>query len=125
MAVLLALHHTALQERLEKDENARVAAQVEKLGPEGLKKLGKQLEEAKQKNDEPVPPEVLTSFPVPNVNSISWIPVTSAQNRANGKVIPAPGGEALAKHIASDGVDLPVFVSFHNIQVRHPNQAVC
>ncbi|EJD55672.1 hypothetical protein AURDEDRAFT_109912 [Auricularia subglabra TFB-10046 SS5] len=119
--VVRARPSSVLQERLEKEENARVAAQVEKLGEEGLKKLGEQLEAAKAANDAPVPSDVLTSFPVPSVGSISWIPVTSAQNRGRNAVVPAPGGEGLAAHIAARGADLPVFVSFGNIESKFWN----
>jgi len=102
---------------LESDESTRVAAQVEKLGADGLKRLAEELEQAKTENDKPVPQEMLTCFPVPDVKTISWIPVTSAQNVGKGKVVPAPGGEGLAKHIAADGCNLPVFLSFHQIPV--------
>lgn len=118
--VVRAKPSSALQEKLETEENARVEEQVKKLGPEGLKKLAEELEAAKEENDKPVPQDVLTSFPVPSVSSIGWIPVTSVQNRARGRLVPAPGGEKLAEHIAKDGVELPVFVSFHHIQVRPP-----
>ncbi|KZW02722.1 hypothetical protein EXIGLDRAFT_732962 [Exidia glandulosa HHB12029] len=116
--VVRAKPSSALQEKLESDESARVEAQVKKLGPEGLKKLGEELGAAKEENDKPVPQEMLTEFPVPSVDSIGWIPVTSAQNKSRGRVVPAPGGDALATHIAKDGVELPVFVSFHNIQSK-------
>lgn len=113
--VVCAKPSSALQEKLESEENARVDKQVKQLGPDGIKKLGEELEAAKKENDTPVPQDVLTSFPVPDVSTISWIPVTSAQSRGRDGVVPAPRGEPLAAHIAKDGVELPVFVSFHNI----------
>ncbi|KAH7100191.1 Metalloenzyme, LuxS/M16 peptidase-like protein [Auriculariales sp. MPI-PUGE-AT-0066] len=114
--VVCAKPSSALQERIESEENTRVAAQVERLGPEGLKRLAEELEAAKADNDKPVPQDMLTTFPVPDVKTINWIPVTSAQNLGTGRVVPAPGGEDLAKHISADGVDLAAFVSFHQIQ---------
>ena len=42
----------ALAERIEKEEEQRVADQVKKLGPEGLAKAQQELDEAKAAHDE-------------------------------------------------------------------------
>ncbi|KAK7058884.1 hypothetical protein VNI00_001508 [Paramarasmius palmivorus] len=89
----------SLAEKLEKDEKARVAEQVKKLGPEGLKKAEKELEEAKAEHDKPIPPEVLKEFSIPDVKSIAWIPV-----------------QTLAKHINADGQELPFFVQYDHVE---------
>jgi hypothetical protein len=91
---------------LEKAEKARIANQVEKLGPEGLKEVERKLEAAKADNTKPIPTGVLTSFPVPDVKSISWIPVQSVQEPGEGRkanpYISSTNGE-LQRHIESDG----------------------
>ena len=69
---------------MEKTEQARIANQVEKLGPEGLKEAERKLEAAKKDHNKRIPEEVLTSFVVPDVKSIYWIPVQTVQE---------PGGE--------------------------------
>ncbi|KAG6821655.1 hypothetical protein H0H92_001631, partial [Tricholoma furcatifolium] len=82
------------------------------LGPEGLKKAGDDLDAAKNEHDRPIPTEMLTSFPVPDVKSISWIPVQSVQEVGTGRTsrnLPSSAPD-LEKHIAEDGSPLPFFV---------------
>lgn len=54
-----------LSEKITKDEVARVKAQQEKFGEDGLKKLAEKLEAAQAENDRPIPDSVLEAFPVP------------------------------------------------------------
>lgn len=107
----------SLAASLEATEKARVAKQKEELGPEGVERVKKVLEDAKREHETPIPSEVLTGFPVPDVKSISWIPVQSARNdpKAAGGV--TQSGE-LAKYIEKDGAELPFFVQFDNVKVR-------
>ena len=109
----------SLAEKLEKDEKARIAAQIEKLGADGLKKAEVKLELAKAEHDRPIPTEILTSFPVPDVKSISWIPVQSLQEPGHGRAIPSPPvvKDPLFKHIQSDGQELPFFVQYDHVEV--------
>lgn len=106
----------ALAERLERDEKARIAAQVEDLGPEGLKQAEKELDEANAENEKPIPKEILTSFPLPDIKNISWISVQSVQEKGRGRTT-ANVGSSLAKHIASDGTELAFFVQYDHVQV--------
>lgn len=103
-----------MAEKLEKDEKARIAAQVKKLGPDGLKAAAKLLEEAKAEHDKPIPDEVLKAFPVPDVKSISWIPVDSVHEKGNVNIA---SDSKLAKHIEGDGRPLPFFIGFDHVQV--------
>jgi Zn-dependent M16 (insulinase) family peptidase len=113
----------ALAEKLEKDERARVDAQVAKLGPEGLARLQKELDDAKAQNDAPIPEEVLTDFPVPKISSISWIVVQSAKNtpgtveveKAHVGVLANP--TELARHIKADETKLPLTVYYDHVAV--------
>src|SRR5688572_20514119 len=77
-----------LADKLEKDETKRVAKQVQKLGPEGLKKAEAELELAKTEHDRPIPNDILATFPVPDVKSISWIPVATVQEPGIGRKPP-------------------------------------
>ncbi|KAJ3514376.1 hypothetical protein NLJ89_g2417 [Agrocybe chaxingu] len=116
--VIIGKPSAALAEKLEKDEKARIAAQVERLGPEGLKNAEAELEAAKAQHGEKIPDEILTSFPVPDVKSISWIPVQSVQEPGKGrKATFSPSTtEPLYKHIESDGQPLPFFVEFDHVE---------
>ena len=103
-----------MAETLESDERARIAAQVKRLGPEGLKQAAKELDEANAEHEKPIPTDILTSFPVPDVKSISWIPVQTVQ-----EIGPVRNPKSsLMKHLASDGGDLPFFVQYDHVKVR-------
>ncbi|KAI6153510.1 Metalloenzyme, LuxS/M16 peptidase-like protein [Pisolithus tinctorius] len=104
-----------LAEKLERDEKARLAAQVEKLGPEGLAQAKKDLEAAKEEHEKPIPKDVLTSFPVPDVKSISWIPVESVQETGESFDVTRTQS-SLAKHIESDGSPLPMFIQYDHVK---------
>lgn len=108
-----------MAEKLEKDEKARIAAQVEKLGPDGLKMAGKELDDAKAEHEKPIPTDILNSFPVPDVKSIAWIPVQSVQEKGTGRDVHTKQTTSdLSRHIDSDGSALPFFVQYDHVQVR-------
>lgn len=100
---------------MELEEKERIAVQVKALGPEGLAKKKEEFEKAKSENETPVPDDVLKSFPVPDIESISWITVRSYQESAYTKY---DGDSGLAKHICSDGPELPFFIQFDHVHVR-------
>ena len=108
-----------MADRLEKNEKARIAAQVERLGPEGLKKAEAVLEAAKAEHAKPIPTEILTSFPVPDVKSISWLSVQSVQEPGIGRELVhwASASSPLSKYIDSDGKLLPFFVEYDHVEV--------
>jgi len=108
-----------LAEKLETIEKARLEAQVERLGHEGLAKAGQELEAAKAEHELPIPKETLTSFPVPDVKSISWIPVKSVQELGKGRSVTSrPSLQSdLEKHIENDGEPLPMFVQYDHVKV--------
>ncbi|KAI0639791.1 Metalloenzyme, LuxS/M16 peptidase-like protein [Trametes polyzona] len=105
-----------MADRLEQAEKARIAAQKAKLGPEGLAECERVLEEAKKEHETEIPKEILTSFPVPSVKSISWIPVQSFQEPAKGRAPTAQGNSELARHIERDGAPLPFFVQYDHVK---------
>ncbi|KAK2461846.1 hypothetical protein APHAL10511_006309 [Amanita phalloides] len=109
---------SALADKLEADEKARIAAQVEKLGPEGLARAQEILENAKAEHGKPIPNEVITRFPLPSVKSICWIPVQSVQQRGIGRpsqtTLRSPS--TLFEHITADGSTLPFFVQYDHVE---------
>lgn len=124
-AVVYGRSSAALADRLESDEKVRVDEQVTRLGQEGLAKATEELKIAQAHNDRPIPLELLTCFPLPDVRGISWIPVQSVQNagREGQKATPIVGSEELAKHIAEDSSDLPFFVQYDHVKVRLPEDS--
>ncbi|EIN14202.1 hypothetical protein PUNSTDRAFT_49027 [Punctularia strigosozonata HHB-11173 SS5] len=107
-----------LADKLEKDEKIRVAEQVKELGEAGLAAAAAKLEAAKSEHDRPIPSDILTSFPVPNVKSISWIPVQSLQEAGKGRETrrtPVPN-EELTKHVHAHGSPLPFFVQYDHVK---------
>lgn len=116
--VLRGKPSASLVDKLEKDEKDRIAKQVKALGPEGLKKVEQELEEAKAEHDKPIPTDVLTAFPVPDVKSIAWIPVQSVVQKGKGRQTSAPAqnATALAAHINKDGSELPFFVEYDHVE---------
>lgn len=108
----------AVAERIEKEEKARIAKQKKALGPEGLAKKAKELEEAKAEHDKPIPPEILKSFPVPDVKTISWIPVHSVQQAGTGRRSRAGVENDVSRHVNDDGTSLPFFVQYDHVKVR-------
>ncbi|KAF9822062.1 hypothetical protein IEO21_00056 [Rhodonia placenta] len=110
----------AMADKLEQDEKKRIAEQKEHLGPDGLAEAAKELEGAKKEHEAEIPKDILTSFPVPDVKSISWIPVQSVQEVGVGegrkRIVHPTGNAELLKHIESDGQTLPFFVQYDHVQ---------
>ncbi|KZT30492.1 hypothetical protein NEOLEDRAFT_1126056 [Neolentinus lepideus HHB14362 ss-1] len=106
-----------MADKLETDEKVRIAAQKEKLSPQGLWQKAKELEDAKAEHDKPIPDHILTAFPVPDVKSISWITVKSVQESGKGRA-PAKfeADPELVRHVGKDGEELPFFVQYDHVQ---------
>jgi Zn-dependent M16 (insulinase) family peptidase len=68
-----------LSEKITREEEARVKAQQERLGEEGLKRLADKLKEAQDENDKPIPDSLLEKFPVPSAESVHFISTTTAR----------------------------------------------
>jgi hypothetical protein len=86
-----------------------------------LTQKAKELEEAKAEHEKPIPADVLKSFPVPDVKSISWIPVQSVQQAGTGRKSQTPAvANDLSRHVSGDGPPLPFFVQYDHVKVRAP-----
>ena len=118
-AVVIGKPSASLADKLEEAEKARIADRVSRLGPEGLKEAERKLEAAKKDHRRSIPPDVLTSFPIPDVKSISWIPVQTVQEPGEGRIanphITKRSAE-LREHIESDGNPLPFFVAYDHVE---------
>ncbi|KAF2749468.1 zinc metalloprotease-like protein [Sporormia fimetaria CBS 119925] len=70
----------ALAEKIKSDEAARIKAQQEKLGEDGLKKLAQKLEDAKAQNDKPIPEGMISDLKVPGAESIHLFKTVTARS---------------------------------------------
>ncbi|KAF8922457.1 Metalloenzyme, LuxS/M16 peptidase-like protein [Mucidula mucida] len=114
--VVIGKPSAALAKKLEEDEKARIAEQVKKLGPDGIKEVTKVLEEAKAEHDRPIPTDVLTDFLIPDVKTIAWIPVQSVQEAGKGRESVPSKEIPLATHVHKDGQPLPFFVQYDHVE---------
>lgn len=92
----------------------RIESQIQNLGSSGLSLKKLELENAKTENAEPIPEHILTSLPVPNMQSIPWIALQSFQEDVTNAM---DGDSKLAKHFSADGQKLLRFVQFYHVQV--------
>ncbi|KAL7526503.1 hypothetical protein ACHAXR_003322, partial [Thalassiosira sp. AJA248-18] len=60
-------------------EKEREAQQAKDLGEEGLESLAKTLEGAMAENEQPIPEDILTSLPVPDIEKVKSIPLFTAR----------------------------------------------
>lgn len=104
-----------LSQEIETTEKERVAKQKAELGEAGLKRLQEELDAAKKESDTPIPPEILTSFPVTNPAEIIWIPVETAINKAPGDKIVTDKGD-VQRHIDADGATVPFQAHFSHVK---------
>lgn len=124
-------------QRLAKDwdeaETLRVQAQREKLGPEGLARLGKDLEDAKAQNERPIPDSLLQTFPTPDTSAVNFIStITALGGRAKTgqgpdndiqRVIDADTSRSKLgylhfEHVNSQFVDISIFINTRTIPVE-------
>ncbi|KAI2463442.1 Metalloenzyme, LuxS/M16 peptidase-like protein [Annulohypoxylon bovei var. microspora] len=69
-----------LATKLKEDEMARIEKRKQELGPEGLEKLAKKVDEAKKQNEVEIPASLLEKWEVPPVESIHFIESHTARS---------------------------------------------
>lgn len=94
-----------------REDKARVAANVVKLGKTGLAALGTKLKSAVKKNARPVPGNILPQFAVPDLSGINWISTVYARSNGIAREL-SPARNAVQEHVDRDGPGLPLFVEF-------------
>ncbi|KAK3699539.1 hypothetical protein LTR37_016408 [Vermiconidia calcicola] len=102
-----------LSKKITSEEAARVKAQQERLGEEGLKKLADKLEKAQAENDRPIPDSLLEKFPVPSTDSVHFIPTTTARGGTARKM-----GEldnSIQEIVNKDDDGSPLFIHFEHV----------
>lgn len=115
--VVVGKPSSKLVDTLEKEYAERLDERVKRLGPEGLAQAERELEAAKLFNDRPIPEDLLTSFRIPSVESISWIPVASFQDPGVGRKQDILQSDTpLSRLIQQDGPPLPFFVQYDHVE---------
>ncbi|CAO2648879.1 Nn.00g098280.m01.CDS01 [Neocucurbitaria sp. VM-36] len=104
----------ALSDQMKADELARVKAQQENLGEEGLKKKAQQLKEAQDENDKPIPEDIIAGVKVPSTESIHFFETTTARSGLAKKL--GTSDNKIQKIIDKDEKGLPLFIHFEHIQ---------
>lgn len=110
---ILGVPSQKLSDKIKNDEEARVAAQKERLGEKGLKELAEKLEKAKAENDREIPKEMLAEFKIPGTASIHFMDTTTARSGAALKA--GRPDNKIQKMIDGDGSGLPLFIHFEHI----------
>jgi Zn-dependent M16 (insulinase) family peptidase len=110
---VLGIPSAAMSQRLKDEEESRVAARKEKLGDNGLKKLGEKLEAAKAENDKEIPKSLLERFEIPGVESIKWIETITARSGLARKM--GHLNNKIQNIINTDDPDLPLFIHFEHV----------
>lgn len=112
---ILGVPSQKLSEKFKSDEEARVAAQKERLGEKGLKELADKLEKAKAENDKEIPEKLLADFKIPSTDSIHFMETITVRSGAALKA--GHSDHPLQKLIDSDAqkCELPIYMHFENI----------
>lgn len=113
-SIVLAKPSKALSEKLEKDEEARVTSQKEKLGDAALKDLADKLDAAKKENDVDIPKRTLQKFPIPPADSIAFIETQTA--RAGLARHPSRSNGPIQKIVDKDDPEIPLFLHFEHVK---------
>ncbi|WWD18715.1 hypothetical protein CI109_103169 [Kwoniella shandongensis] len=105
----------ALSAKIEKAEKDRVAQRKAELGEEKLKELEKKLEDAQAESNIPPPEDMISTFPITDPASLTWVPVETAINNVAGEKVRSDQG-AVQQHVDADGVELPYQVHFSHVK---------
>lgn len=106
--VVIGKPSAKLADTLAKETADRLAKTRTRLGEDGLKKIERRVEDAQKENDRPIPPEMLSSFKVPDVGGIRWIDVQSGSAGSNSKSFK----NRVQEHLSGDQTELPYFLQF-------------
>ncbi|ORY72060.1 peptidase M16 inactive domain-containing protein [Pseudomassariella vexata] len=102
-----------LATKLKEDETKRIEKRKQELGPDGIEKRRKLLDEAKSQNDVEIPTSVLERWPVPPTDSIHFIESQTARSGLARKL-------GLEDNPAQKAIDAaqpgnPLFVQFESV----------
>ena len=105
-----------LAKDLQKNEIARIEAQREKLGKEGLANMKRKLEQAQEENDKPIPQDVIRKFKIPRIDNIKFIDTVNAVYQPRSS--PNHGRNEIEKYLDSDTSDHPINLVFSHTSTQ-------
>ncbi|KAK0861416.1 hypothetical protein LTR87_016975 [Friedmanniomyces endolithicus] len=111
---VLGVPSKELSDKMSSEEKARVKAQRERLGEDGLKKKAEDLKRALAENDKPIPESLLEKLQVPSADSIHFIQTTTARSGAARKM--GKLDNPIQAIIDKDDNGSPLFIHFEHIQ---------
>ncbi|GAO16967.1 uncharacterized protein UV8b_06674 [Ustilaginoidea virens] len=103
-----------LAKKMKSDEEAFIAKRKQELGTAGLEKLAARLEQAKKKNDQPIPAEIIDRWSVPGTESIHFIESDTARSGYARSIGLGTGPAQTMIDSARDG-KLPLFIQFEDV----------
>ncbi|KAI1358773.1 Metalloenzyme, LuxS/M16 peptidase-like protein [Xylaria arbuscula] len=95
------------------DEIARVEKRKVELGPEGLEKLKKKVEDAKKQSDVEIPATLLEKWPVPSTESIHFIESQTARSGLARKL--GVRENSAQKQIDQSSAGARIFIQFEDV----------
>ena len=105
-----------LSKKLKADEKARIALQRQELGQDGLEKLARDLEMAKQHNERKIPDDIIAQFKVPDTTSIRFLDTITARSGAARQKEPIENRiQAIIDRSPSSS---PLFLHFEHINTN-------
>jgi Zn-dependent M16 (insulinase) family peptidase len=103
----------ALGEKIAEEEAERLREQAEILGEDQLKQLEEELEKAEEINNPPVSEDLLKRYQVPDVNTISFIPVVTYRTDKEPESVE---GQQLKQYLEKENAKPhPFFVQYDHI----------
>jgi Zn-dependent M16 (insulinase) family peptidase len=110
---LLGKPSRALSDKIKSEEVARVKAQQEELGEEGLKSLGEKLKAAQDEIDQPIPEDINASVRIPSTESIQFYETVTARAGLAKKL--GAIENKLQQIVDKDENGSPLFIHFEHI----------
>lgn len=112
-AIVIGKPSADQSEKIEFEEQARIAARKQRLGTERLQELKAKLAAAQTLNSEEIPKEVIGQFKTPDTASINFIKTATARSGSAREMGPVRNP---AQHAIDKAKDLPLFLHFEHVQ---------
>lgn len=120
--VVVGRPSAALVQQLKDETQARVAQRRSEWGERGAETCEERLQLARQENDAPIPPDMLTTFRIPSSDTIAWIKLSTAacgptapNEQESLYAQPTPDDLRLQAHIDADAPAPPFSLQFDHM----------
>lgn len=113
--IVIARPSKDLYKKIKADNSRILKERKEQLGPDGLKKLENQLEEAQNNNNKEIPADILASFGKPDPSSINFIKTESIAIGRNADMTNKPSN-SVRKLEEDTPKDFPMYIHIENYE---------